>query len=161
MAHRVKLSVPLSHLWDNVRCDGLFSKGILFLDVSILKETMCACPFSCLKITSGRFWLCALGIEVAVSHLLGTIMFVLGFSCSLVFHCWLLYQLTHKGEFSSSGSPTVDTQGICFTYSNGGESNSSAYVCICVLQYTCTCDFSHGCHLKRLCIFRHEDLFLI
>lgn len=161
MAHSVKLSVPLSHLWANVRYDGLFSKGILFLEVSILKETMCACPFSCLKITSDRFWLCALGIDVNVSHLLGTIVFTLGFSCSLVFHCWLLYQLTHKGEFSSSRSPTIDTQGICFTYSNGGKVIHRHMCVYCVLEYTCMCDFSHGCNLKRLCIFRHEDLFLV
>lgn len=68
--HGIRLNVLSSHPWAGVRWDDLFSNGIVFVDVSIFfkTSTMCACPFSCLKITGNRFWLCALGIDTTVSH---------------------------------------------------------------------------------------------
>lgn len=60
-------------------------KESYFWKFLFLKKQMCACPFLCLKITGDRFWLCALGIDITVPHLLGTIEFALGFSC---FSCY-------------------------------------------------------------------------
>lgn len=55
LVHSLKLSVPSGHLGLMVGgCDGLFSKGLLFLEVSHFKETMCACSFLCLKTANNR-----------------------------------------------------------------------------------------------------------
>lgn len=69
------------------RRDGLLSKGMLFLEVSNFKETMCACSFSCLKISNNRVGLLALGVDGTLSLFAKDNYVCFGFQPPLVFCC--------------------------------------------------------------------------